>query len=193
MNTIYIYALLDPCTNIIRYVGKSISPNKRYYQHLHPKGFTHKDNWIRKLISNDLKPIIKILEECTEDNWEERECFWISSFENLTNSTDGGQDGRMSEKVRQKLSLINSGENNPNFGKKASDKTRNLISERLKDRNLSKEHKNNIGVSLSKKITIDGIEYNSISHAGKELNYSPGFIHHRLNSDKYLNFKYKEI
>lgn len=190
MNTTYIYALIDPISNEIRYVGKSISPNKRYYQHINPRGFTHKDNWIRKLLSNSLKPVMKILEECNDYNWEERERFWISSFDNLTNSTEGGQDGRMSEKVKKKLRIMNSGENNPNYGKKASEKTRELISDKLKNRNLSEEHKKRIGGSLSKKISIEGVSYESLSEASRKLGLTTGIIFHRLNSKNYPDYKY---
>jgi hypothetical protein len=41
--------------------------------------------------NNEIK--IKILEECTDDNWKEKEIFWISQIENLTNHTIGGESG----------------------------------------------------------------------------------------------------
>ena len=47
MNT-FIYALIDPRTNEIRYVGKSNMPNIRYKAHIRNRkqNNTHKNNWI---------------------------------------------------------------------------------------------------------------------------------------------------
>ena len=53
----------------------------------------------------------------------------------------------LSEKTKNKLSQINSGENNPNFGKKASEETRRRRSESLSGVTLTDDHKR----KLSKK------------------------------------------
>lgn len=92
---IFIYVLKDPNNNEIRYVGKTKNTlNKRLYEHctirnLKPK--THKNFWIKLLLSNNRRPIIELLEICNENNWKKREIFWINQFTNLTNTTLGGE------------------------------------------------------------------------------------------------------
>lgn len=92
-NNIVIYELVDPVTNETRYVGKTYisSLSRRYNQHLKIRGQNpHKDNWINKLLSEGNKPTLNILEYCNNENWQEREIYWIGQFENLVNFTKGG-------------------------------------------------------------------------------------------------------
>ena len=93
---ISIYGLVDTLTNEIRYVGKTQqSLNKRLSQHLcvKKKNNPYKFNWINKLKEKGIKPIIILLETCDEHNWVEREKYWIKQFNNLTNLTQGGENG----------------------------------------------------------------------------------------------------
>ena len=94
--TTFIYALKDPRTNIIRYVGKANDPYVRYGHHLikcRDKN-THKRNWINNLKNNNLKPILEILEEVPIDKWKEYEKMYIKKYLDegcdLMNYTDGG-------------------------------------------------------------------------------------------------------
>lgn len=67
----YIYVLICPIENKIRYVGKSKNPKTRYKQHLkdaEKKQNTKKQKWIRELKSKKLYPIIKIIDK--EENEE---------------------------------------------------------------------------------------------------------------------------
>lgn len=99
MEKIYIYVLLDPTTDAVRYVGKTNNVYKRYYNHLQelqdPKkrGY-HSKNWIRQVLKTGVAPKILIVEECNSDTWREREKFWIQLYKtegcNLTNMTEGG-------------------------------------------------------------------------------------------------------
>jgi hypothetical protein len=90
-----IYSLKDPETNEIRYVGKTISPlYKRLSSHYRDKNISYKTHWINSLKEKGVKPIIKIIEICDENNWEEREKYWISYYREktrLTNYLNGGQ------------------------------------------------------------------------------------------------------
>ncbi len=90
-----IYSLIDPITNEIRYVGKTVSPlYKRLSSHYRDKKKSYKTNWINTLRNKGLKPLIKLIEICKSDNWEEREKHWISYYRkvySLTNYLDGGQ------------------------------------------------------------------------------------------------------
>lgn len=96
MEKTFIYTLSDPNTNKIRYVGKSNFPEKRYYNHIHNcnRTPTHKNNWIKSLIKENLKPILNIIDEVPMDNWQMYEIEWISKIRkeghDLTNISDGG-------------------------------------------------------------------------------------------------------
>ena len=112
--TVFIYGLADPRSGCIRYVGKtSRTLKERYRRHISTskrKG-TYKENWIQSILRHGEKPGIVLLEECAEDNWQEREVAWIASFpkEQLTNSTIGGELGAVfTPEIRAKLR----GENN---------------------------------------------------------------------------------
>lgn len=127
---IYIYTLSHPITNEVRYVGKTINVKRRYKQHLYDKRTSHKASWVKSLKKDGLKPIMTIIEVCT-DNWQEREIFWISQYNNLTNLKQGGGTDYVrttSEETKEKLRQANLG------------------------KVLSDNHKEKIGVSVSKKL-----------------------------------------
>src|ERR1700690_2202204 len=97
-----IYALTDPRSGDIRYVGRSSSGLTRPQQHLAPAGLAadtgHKANWIRELVRLGFKPGIVVLEhladDCTEDALIAAEIRWIANYKpqgRLTNMTDGGE------------------------------------------------------------------------------------------------------
>lgn len=92
---VYIYALCDPKTNNVRYIGKSIRPKARYADHLNDKSKTHKVNWIKSLASKGLKPTMIILQTLSDnEDWQKAEINWIKQAKDngwdLVNSTDGG-------------------------------------------------------------------------------------------------------
>lgn len=98
MRTIYIYSLKDPETNEIRYIGKTTNIKTRLKAHItRSKHNTyHSARWVQSVIKRGLKPIIELVEECTEDNWVEREKHWIAYYRerfDLTNVLDGGEGG----------------------------------------------------------------------------------------------------
>jgi hypothetical protein len=94
----YIYALVDPTTLLVRYVGKTNSPHSRLRAHTSAKSLespSHKNNWIKSLLAKRLMPIMVILQVVPFDNWAEAERAWIVQFRmigaNLTNFSDGGE------------------------------------------------------------------------------------------------------
>ncbi len=94
MKITYIYALKDPITKEIRYIGRSKYPKQRLYEHHHIKrlmGPTHRNRWILSLLNQGLRAELSILEECNEKNWSEREKYWIANTPNLTNTLLGGE------------------------------------------------------------------------------------------------------
>jgi hypothetical protein len=90
-----IYALIDPRTDEVRYVGKTNQPlGYRLAGHLREKLKCHRCHWIAQLVSLGMKPKIMALETCGRWPWQETERFWIRSFwlagARLTNNTSGG-------------------------------------------------------------------------------------------------------
>lgn len=110
MKTWYIYALKDPTTGNIRYVGWSYNVARRLYGHLNRAGSerkTHKDLWLLKLIGSGSKPTVEVLETGNGD-WQSAERRWIAYYRSvgadLTNSTDGGEGvPGASENTRKKM------------------------------------------------------------------------------------------
>ena len=120
MSEFLIYALVDPTSNKVRYIGKSTVGLSRPRAHLRlalagEKG--HKANWIRSLCDSGFDYRIVALEElATPDLCNEREIAWIAYGRQagwpLTNATDGG-DGVSSnswtDEMRAKISKAQSG------------------------------------------------------------------------------------
>ncbi len=97
----YIYALVSPDAQEIRYVGKTgKSIAKRKAQHVYSSKHGeagHKAKWIRALIADGKLPEIILLEEVSESEWEEKERYWIEQHNKsgrLTNHQLGGGGGR---------------------------------------------------------------------------------------------------
>lgn len=96
MKEIFIYGLKDPLTNDIRYVGKTIGLNRRYNAHIANSKIrkVHSSLWIKSLMNKGVKPELVLIETVNEENWIEREKYWISFYRklyDLTNITDGGE------------------------------------------------------------------------------------------------------
>lgn len=97
---VYIYGLLCPLSGEIRYIGKSIDPERRLKGHMsgaRTGSYSHHTSrWLRKLERCGLAPEIVILQEVPEgDDWRQAEREWIASAIAagwpLTNSTVGGE------------------------------------------------------------------------------------------------------
>lgn len=91
-----IYVLINPNTQEIRYVGVTTGYlSQRLSQHKHAaikkNSGTRVCKWIRSLNKEGILPIIKLIDSCTEKNWEEREKYWIRYYNNLTNTHEGGK------------------------------------------------------------------------------------------------------
>ena len=96
-----VYALIDPRSLLIRYVGKSVHTGserlKQHLKHAADGDGSHRSNWIRQLNASGLAPEVDVLEtgEWSLDQVNVREMYWIdclrnSPLANLTNMTDGG-------------------------------------------------------------------------------------------------------
>lgn len=65
----YVYYLICPIDNEVKYVGKSKKPKSRYNQHIKKldKQLTPKRKWIEMLFSKSLLPTLKVVEEFEGD------------------------------------------------------------------------------------------------------------------------------
>lgn len=94
-----IYALTDPDSGVVRYVGRTIGcPKQRLRRHLGDArrgARTWVARWLAKL---DAEPGLLLLEECSPERSASAETLWIAFFRRagiaLTNLTDGGDGGR---------------------------------------------------------------------------------------------------
>ena len=197
-----IYALICPITNNIRYIGKTTSTlEKRLKRHKKEKNNTYKSRWIFKLkklnLIDDLKIIL--IEECVKEELNIREIFYIKNYKengfDLTNTTDGG-DGSLgfkhTKKFKEHISKIfkeyyiknpRNGINNPMYGNKHSEESKNKMSKGMKGRipynkgkfgtTLSDEHKEKISKSLIGNIFARGYKHSDetkkkVSEASKK-------------------------
>jgi len=94
---IYFYALKDPETLAIRYIGQTVNPGNRLNNHIYEAkkhNRTHKERWIIQLLRKNLRPIMEILDEddftSMEANQYETEmiAFYKELGCDLTNSED---------------------------------------------------------------------------------------------------------
>jgi len=135
---IYVYVLTDPRTGDVRYVGVTNNPKSRFSKHMHNAKVSsnHRANWISSLVRDGLKPIMTIIDETNNENWQQCEIAWIAYYRglgcNLVNSTDGGEGSRgiiRSEEYRRKISESQRGERHNMYGKHHSEESRRKNSE----------------------------------------------------------------
>jgi hypothetical protein len=161
-----IYGLFDPFTKELRYIGKTGNLKRRIAEHYNPcrlKTNTHKNNWLKSIITQNKKADVFILEECK--SYEDLYLAEIELIEyykyigcDLVNGTPGG-DGRsnhkLSNETKRKISESNRGKHS--VGHKHSKETKIKISESAKKRKAN----------LGKKFTEEHKKKLSEAHKGK--------------------------
>lgn len=115
MRKTIIYGLIDPRTNQLRYIGKTVSSlKKRLQQHVNDarrgRVSIRRFHWINSLSHAGIMPEIFELETTTDD-WQGAEQFWIGYFRfigaalvNATAGGDGLQNFTHSSETRRKQS-----------------------------------------------------------------------------------------
>lgn len=99
-----IYALCDPRTGEIRYIGKANNSQKRLQAHLRESRRDYPVyRWIRKLAQEGLAPAMKVLEHAEDWREAERRLIALSRArgDRLLNVVDGGDEPHCSIEVRR--------------------------------------------------------------------------------------------
>lgn len=93
-----VYALSDPSTGLIRYVGITTRTlSSRVSEHIYNSTCrrTHCASWVKSLTRKGLRPVPLVLETGDGAGWADAERKWIASYRaagaDLTNHTDGGE------------------------------------------------------------------------------------------------------
>lgn len=181
-----IYALCDPVTSEVRYIGKSVNIKNRYKEHCKSNKDTYSSCWIRSL--KPLRPLLIEL-EVVPDGWVEAEQFWIAYFKGLgarlTNLTLGGEGMvgyKATEETCRKMSILSMGNrygagNTNRLGYTTPEETKLKISMALKGNIVvsdetrvkmsisAKGHKRGVGRVLSEETKIKI----SLALVGKKL------------------------
>ncbi len=83
----FIYGLIDPRDNRLRYVGRAVNPEHRRRQHI---ASARKGSgppcaaWIREVLDAGMEPGLVILEQTTRDEAPAREVAWIATYRPTT-------------------------------------------------------------------------------------------------------------
>lgn len=96
-----IYALCEPHSGNVRYVGKTVcTPEQRLTAHVRAAKY-HRAHlpsamWVREQLDSGLRPVVVELERVSQDaDWAAQECYWIAFYRargaDLLNLTDGGE------------------------------------------------------------------------------------------------------
>lgn len=141
-DTTFIYALCEPDTGEVRYVGKADNPKKRYAAHLNEKNKAPKGIWISELKSRNVFPRLEVLLDVSRTEWEFWEKEMISLFVGqLFNRTIGGNGlQNPSSATRFKIGAAHK-------NKIVSEETRAKQRDKKLGVQLSEAHKRNIGAS----------------------------------------------
>lgn len=99
---VHIYGLKSNLEDKIRYIGWASNLTRRLQCHIYEatnpdkstSSESHKNRWIRKILSENGKISIIPIEEIEYRYHNEKERYWIKKYErkNLTNGTNGGDD-----------------------------------------------------------------------------------------------------
>lgn len=152
----YLYALRDPVTRVVRYVGITRDPAQRLGAHLNRfalKRPSHKNHWLRGLVARGMAPLLTILAETDEHAAPALEIATIAAYRaagyNLTNVTMGGEGVRglvHSAQTRAKITAKQMGKPRP--GNKGSPAAIAASVAARKGKPLSAEHRAKISVGV---------------------------------------------
>lgn len=96
MKAVFIYALKDPRDGAVRYIGATVRPKRRIWEHIYyaVEETNHRACWIRSLLKKGILPEFEVLAQVPETEWPQHEIDYIAAFRtlgcDLVNSTRGG-------------------------------------------------------------------------------------------------------
>jgi hypothetical protein len=84
----YIYSLICPIDNKVKYIGKANDPKARFRKHKslanNDKGENYlKNEWVRTLYEKGLIPILEIIEQVDVSDWKVKEKYYISLYKQM--------------------------------------------------------------------------------------------------------------
>lgn len=168
----YIYVLIDPRTQQVRYVGKTNKPKERLHKHIQSARLIKKPNrnmsWVKSLLNVDLKPIMEVIDTVNDNDWKFWEMHYISLYKSwgfkLNNHTNGGDCGptisrKWTEAEKQAASKRTTGKGNGFYNKKHSNETIKLLSQKSSERQSIPENTPNFGRKFSEETKRKQREY----------------------------------
>jgi hypothetical protein len=193
----YIYILIDPTSQQVRYIGKTKNLSRRYSQHISEcsKIRNHKNNWILSLKNIGLKPEMVVIDECENNDWVFLEQWYIQLFKtwdcNLTNLTLGGEGvyghEPSKESIEKRANKLRGQKRPAEFGarisaivkgRKYSEEVKKRASIAAKKRGISPE--NRLKMNIAKKES----KWNHSEEAKKRISEKMKII---ANARKYKN------
>jgi hypothetical protein len=131
-----IYALADPRTGEVRYVGKAVDPARRLRQHMTAFQLrnyrSQKNSWLLSLLDAGVTPTLHVLELVEHQDANAAEIRWIAKAlemgARLTNGTAGGEGGAVTDPEAKARILA------AHLGSKASAETKKKMSVAAKRR-----------------------------------------------------------
>lgn len=176
VETVYIYKLIDPRDNNVKYIGKTFNLKKRLSEHISEaktrKGMkTKKENWILKLISLGLKPIINLIAEVPTTEYEYWETFYIKKH-----------------KDEFEVKLLNWDEN----GAGMKNKLKSFSQKGLRNRKIIQYDLNGRQITTFKSLReaerLTGINHGNISKVcNKIYKHSGGYIFRYFDTEEKVN------
>lgn len=182
----YIYAYLDPITNVTKYIGKGKDERAFRLKRDYVVG-----RWIEKLKRNNLEPkIIFLHEKLIEEDAFELEKYYIELHGKATNYTgtllnisSGGEgcSGTYNKILKTLSQETLEKYRKASTGKILSDETKKVMSEKAKSR-ISNRHT---------PVIVYGVEYPNIKDAAKSINISYTRLSYKLARGTNEDIKYK--
>lgn len=167
---------IENIINNKKYIGQSIDIKTRKRKHLKKlKNNHHENKYLQRSFNkngND-KFIFYILEECLEEELNDKEKYWIkekdsyNSGYNLTIGGKGIKGWKGNKKFKQHMRKITTGNQNPNYGNKWTSDMKKNLSNKLKGKYKGENNPRATSIICVENLKI----YSTIQEASTDLNF----------------------
>lgn len=169
-------------TNIIDnkcYIGKSLNIEGRINDHkINRRSNKHLQNAIKKYGIENFT--FEILEECTKDNYSEREIYWIEYYDSMNNGYNETSGGEFEPgyKWSEEACKRKCGKGNPMYGKHHDSNFKRIISESNRNRTRNSDNiKGDKNPAYGRHWYNNGLENKFLSDEDYENNFKNfGFV-----------------